>query len=361
MFRTLLLDDEPISLISIVHSFQWEKFGFYDLHTYTDPKVALEALERENFDIAFIDIRMPELSGFDLISICREKKIPVEFVIVSGFSDFEYAKKALQLGALDYCLKPINPLETTELLPDLQKKLFNKRLKNDSSILQQFLRADWKDKLKRRGFQPNGYLTVILSDMPYYQDTPCTHFVIDSNTILTLVSSNKALSTNDLNRNRKQASFISFTSYCDSFDDYFTKSIEFLLTHVDQYRDTSITEVLVDDIETINPVFYNLLTYVNKNYSKDLSLGILAEKFNLNYSYCSEQFKQFTGLNFSKYLNKLKLNHACDLLENSSASIEEISRIVGYNDYHYFLQVFKKHMSLTPMNYRIQKQQIDHE
>ena len=62
------------------------------------------------------DIRMPGLNGVELMRKARENGIKVDFILVSGYRDFEYARSAVQLGALDYLLKPINREELNRVL-----------------------------------------------------------------------------------------------------------------------------------------------------------------------------------------------------------------------------------------------------
>ena len=77
-----------------------------------------DSLNRHEYHMAFIDIKMPGPSGLDVLQQFTEKKTQTVFIILSGYSDFEYARKALSLGISEYMLKPVSK---EELAPILKK------------------------------------------------------------------------------------------------------------------------------------------------------------------------------------------------------------------------------------------------
>lgn len=127
MFSVLLIDDEPWALRGIERSFHWEDKGFSVIGKTTDPFDALELVMNRRVDVIFIDVRMPELSGIDIIKKARAANISSEFVIVSGYSEFDYAKNAMRYDVYDYLLKPIDVQEGNELLERLSLYLKKKQ------------------------------------------------------------------------------------------------------------------------------------------------------------------------------------------------------------------------------------------
>jgi two-component system, response regulator YesN len=77
-----------------------------------------EALDRNEYHIAFIDIKMPGPSGLDVLQEYTSRSVKTLFIILSGYSDFEYAQKAIRLGVSEYMLKPVT---RKELIPVLKK------------------------------------------------------------------------------------------------------------------------------------------------------------------------------------------------------------------------------------------------
>ena len=113
---------------------------------------AYEMIQEKKPDIVITDIRMPGLNGVELMRKARENGIKVDFILVSGYRDFEYARSAVQLGALDYLLKPINREELNRVLEKawklrersetMRKQLENveeKLAKNQKILRQEFM------------------------------------------------------------------------------------------------------------------------------------------------------------------------------------------------------------------------------
>lgn len=96
----------------------------------------------------------------------------------------------------------------------------------------------------------------------------------------------------------------------------------------------------------------NIINYINKNYSKHITLDDAANVAHLNSSYFSSLFKRETGLSFSNYINKVRINESKNLLKNTSDSILDIAIAVGFEDQSYYTKVFKNLTGLTPKEYR---------
>lgn len=116
-------------------------------------------------------------------------------------------------------------------------------------------------------------------------------------------------------------------------------------------------------IETIKQLnFYNnnksasisIIKFIDENYNNsDMSVKLLEEKFNICRTSIYSKIKEETGLNFSSYLTKLRMESAKKLLINEEYySIKAISDVIGYSDQHYFTHVFKSNVGMTPLEYR---------
>ena len=127
MYEVLLLDDEPWALVGIRKVFQWSECGFTVVSETTNPVEAFDVICKQQPDVVFTDIRMPEISGLELMRKTREKGIGTEFIVVSGFAEFTYAQEAIRQGAFDYMLKPLQLEAADALLRKLQKHLGKKR------------------------------------------------------------------------------------------------------------------------------------------------------------------------------------------------------------------------------------------
>lgn len=245
MYTAILVDDEYWALVALRKQFPWETYDFEVIGEFMDSDEALEEICQKRPDVVFTDIRMPGMSGIDLLREARRRGVESEFVIVSGYGEFIYAQEALQQGAFDYRLKPIQPGEAPQILEALVKRFHSKK--------------------------------------EYF-------------------------------RQMEQPSFPACS----------------------------------------NENFRKLLSYVGENYTHEIYLRDLADRFYLNEAYCSVLFKKNTGKNFSDYINGLRIDRAKELLDRTTKSVEEIGKAVGFQDYYYFNKVFKKYTDLTPTQYRKQ-------
>ncbi len=102
-----------------------------------------------------------------------------------------------------------------------------------------------------------------------------------------------------------------------------------------------------------NDMIKRAAAYINANYMREeLSLGSTAASVGLSATYFSALFKKEMGTNFSDYLSAVRIEKAKDMLCCTSKRISEIAYDVGYSDYRYFSQVFKKHTGLSPRKFQ---------
>lgn len=108
-----------------------------------------------------------------------------------------------------------------------------------------------------------------------------------------------------------------------------------------------------DSVETIK-------AYLESNYSNpDISLGTLADLVNLTPAYLGKIFTAEVGVTFNEYLNKIRMNRACDLLLETKLPIGKISESVGILNTSYFFSLFKKTYNITPTKYRENKKGME--
>jgi len=99
-------------------------------------------------------------------------------------------------------------------------------------------------------------------------------------------------------------------------------------------------------------IIQRAISFINENYKNDLTLGTVANLVHLNASYFSSVFKKETSLNFSSYLNKVRIEKSKLLLKNYEESILSIALEVGFEDQSYFTKVFKSLTKMTPKEYQ---------
>ncbi|AUO08155.1 chemotaxis protein CheY [Paenibacillus jamilae] len=111
MVQILLVDDESYVTESLAATIPWETLGIEKVHQAASALAAIDVLEAYDIDILVTDIRMPGMTGLELIVEVNERWPHIRSLLLTGYADFEYAKKALQLKAFDYILKPVDDEE----------------------------------------------------------------------------------------------------------------------------------------------------------------------------------------------------------------------------------------------------------
>lgn len=104
MVKLLIVEDEPVTRNFLSKTIKWEKINVV-CEAVSEASAALEKLMTEQVDIVITDMKMPGMSGIELMEKAAEHGIKSKFFVLSGYNDFEYVSRAYKLGAVDYFLK----------------------------------------------------------------------------------------------------------------------------------------------------------------------------------------------------------------------------------------------------------------
>ncbi len=108
MFKVFLVDDEEMVIESLKASVDWNEYGFEVVGYALRGAEAFKTIAVLKPDVVFTDIRMPGMSGLELIKRLRDTYNPALAIIISGYAEFALAQKAISYGAFGYCLKPFD-------------------------------------------------------------------------------------------------------------------------------------------------------------------------------------------------------------------------------------------------------------
>ena len=133
--RVLIVDDEP----DITHLFEnfLSDLG-YDISTATEPEEAIELFEKEDFDVAVLDINMPRISGLKLLEQFKQTNPQLIVIMVSAIQDTDIVVKCIQHGAYDYLAKPI--IDLNQLQIRISRGLSEKRIRSENIALKKELK-----------------------------------------------------------------------------------------------------------------------------------------------------------------------------------------------------------------------------
>ena len=108
MLKVFLVEDEIIIRNGVKNNIPWEQEGFTFVGEAGDGELAWPLIKQTKPDILITDIRMPFMDGLELSGLVRKELPDTKIIILSGYSEFDYAKKAINLGVANYLLKPIS-------------------------------------------------------------------------------------------------------------------------------------------------------------------------------------------------------------------------------------------------------------
>jgi DNA-binding NtrC family response regulator len=131
-FKILVAEDEEISLKHLL--FTLRKEG-YEVVGVKDGREAFDTINSDHFDLLITDVKMPALSGIELLDKVKELQPDIEVMIITGFGSVGSAVDAMKKGAYDYITKPFN---LDELLIKVKKISEKKKLKKENPALKAF-------------------------------------------------------------------------------------------------------------------------------------------------------------------------------------------------------------------------------
>lgn len=111
MYSFMIVDDESIFRDFLKQRIDWHRYGFRIAGEARDGIEALRVIQREMPDVTLVDINIPHLDGLELIERIKNMNIDTEIILITGHEEFNYARKAIKLGVLDYLLKPVDEIE----------------------------------------------------------------------------------------------------------------------------------------------------------------------------------------------------------------------------------------------------------
>lgn len=147
--KVIIVDDEVKICQLINHLVDWQSMGMEVVDIVNDGKAAYESICRNHPDIVITDIRIPNYDGLELIKMCKEQFPSLYFIIISGYSEFEFAKSAIQYGVEDYLLKPIKKKELENALGRIREKFESSRTSEQEKDELRSLANSAKDKIRQ--------------------------------------------------------------------------------------------------------------------------------------------------------------------------------------------------------------------
>lgn len=131
MYRAIIADDNILIRESLVKTIPWSELNIKIIGVAQNGIEEKKLILNAHPDIIITDIKMPGLSGLEVIQIIRKLKSNAKVIVISGYNEFEYAQKAIKLGVFDFLLKPVSNDEMVSILNKVVHDIETERRKND--------------------------------------------------------------------------------------------------------------------------------------------------------------------------------------------------------------------------------------
>lgn len=123
MFKVVVIDDENVVRSGIVLETDWEALDCEVVAEASDGTEGLEVIEKYRPDVVISDIRMPNMDGLTMLKTLRERGDDTYVIFLTAYSDFEYAQRAINYGAVNYLLKPFEDEDLADAIGKVKDKL----------------------------------------------------------------------------------------------------------------------------------------------------------------------------------------------------------------------------------------------
>lgn len=251
MNRVLIVEDEPIIQKGLQFKVNWLNNDCIVVGCADNGLIGIDKIKELEPDIVLTDVRMPFKDGIEML---RESKndFNYEAIILSGYSEFNYAKQAIRLGVHDYLLKPVDIKELERTISKLVSKI------------------------KQRKVQDN------------------------------------------------------------------------LKINSSVYKDVLNVDI---NVETTSNYVLDVIDFIKENYHQKVTLKNVSDVFHISSVFLNSKFKDETSHSFNEFLTRYRIIKALEMLQNDKVLIYEVAEEVGFSDYKYFSQVFKKYIGMSPKQF----------
>ena len=405
MYNVIIVDDEPIIRNFYSDVIEWNSIGFSVKGLFKNGAEALEFIKDNNVDCLITDIKMSPINGIELLKLAKKKNPNTKVILISAYSNFEFAKNAVKYGASDYLLKPFDPEELKQRMIKVKDELDMKN--QHSAVFYQYQRnflnsvilegkytdEENFDEIMHEhniGIKENSKLALVyakakensLSDAisSHEKDAFCVSLQNMINEMLEDINGyflsydNNTLNYLIYSTNEKSNFNIAVQAHIDGLKKALEKHMNILfenvstdfLNNIEAFKKYHLESRELpyqkDNIEYDNYAVTSIKAakkYIEENPGEDMSLEKISSKYFLSTSYFSRVFKNIFGFTYVEFLIKCRMQKAKELIISTDYKIYHIGKLVGYEDTRFFAKTFKSFYGISPKEYREKYSRID--
>ncbi|MFC0472610.1 response regulator [Halalkalibacter kiskunsagensis] len=379
--KALLVDDE-FNVRDVIRSLgQWQKYGITTVLEANNGKEAKRLIERESPEIIFTDVKMPEMSGIELIEWLDAISYPGKVILVTVCDDYSFMRKAIQYSSFDYLLKPIEPEALNQALfgaVNAWKSEEEERHNKESGFYEDVksLRMNRVVTAACNGEpfdagqiascfpQADGYDLALIS---FYQMHDSDSYIqLLANELYDREWGNAFALLNDHHLCvviTVHGQWVAVEEWISHHFDIPIRLVSVPLKSLEELPESfqsAQREMAGQNFRSIHRLtnvddamrMHDIVAYVDKYYREELSLEKLSNRFFMSREHISRKFKQEKGVTLSEYVTQLRIEQAKQWLIQTDEKMYSISIKLGYQDGNFFSKLFKKMVGMTPIEYR---------
>lgn len=400
----LLVDDEVTIVSLLVKHIEWQKIGIDKVFVAYTTREARKLLKEQVVDIIICDIEMPQENGLQLLTWVQDAYPDIVKIILTGFPDFTYAQKAINIGVVKYMLKPISFEELsrvvrycveeinkkqskTQNLIDMEKYFYTKLLAEDILPFSDFIDRELKKcGLYREDLETHGLVYIRVDEALMQEKNNSGLMAALSNIAEELFDNIVEIHLWDnifwivKSENEKMSLYEMCELFISKLQGWFQREIyAYFMNHVRleglsesarnlwqtamQYRnsgeyiydvDSMVAEIIQEetgDVASSIAVIEDVKGYLQDHYMDSIGRKDIEEVVHLNGDYLNRIFKRATGYSLIQYIQYYRILVAKRLMVEGKCTITQIGTKVGFDTPSYFAKVFKKWTNMTPYEY----------
>lgn len=365
MLRVMLVDDEPFIMQGLSVLINWNELGFEIVKMAGNGGEAYEYLKNKRVDLIIADISMPVMTGIELLERIREERLSdAWFIILSGYNEFEYARKAIRYACMDYLLKPISREQLTGILARVSQSAAERKdageteddLSENADPAGSAMAGNTREELCKEevdalveAIEQND-MTQINAGVDELYDRMfsmgLSGNIVSAN--ISYLQFNLIHLAVELDESVDQEEILRYINE-NVYDAVNTKGTR---THLKRFA-LSYAEYLAELKKNASTdVLIEIEKEIKLNYAENLTLKDLSRKYYVNTSYLGQLFRKKYDQSFKDYLSSVRINEAASMLLKTDEKIAIIAEKVGYKDMDYFIQKFIDLKGCTPARYR---------
>lgn len=311
--RIAIVDDEQLivdGLIKIIG----RQYPQEELQGYTSPTEAAQFLGDSLPDLLITDIRMPDMTGLELIAALKQRGLR-HCAVLTGLEDVPLLQESIRLHVDDYLIKPVNKAELFAMIDRVREEIRAARAQEKNALAGHFAAADISDgeliaqlvsQLGRSECPPEqlaGFLAEIGREAPYWDICRLTH--------------------------------------------------DLLAEEAPREEMASVLRALPQVRSSSSEVIQQVCQRLREGYMENITVAGMAAEVYLQPNYLTTLFRKETGTGFVQYLNQIRIEQGCRLLlTEPNLTMTAIAPRCGFPSDRYFFSTFKRFTGRTPGEFR---------